>query len=197
MDALGAVLLARHGETDDNAGGRLQGHRDPPLNPRGRNQARALAEALAGEGLASLWSSPLRRALETADIVGRALGLGPPRVDARLMEVDVGDWAGRTLDEVREHEPALVARWRARDPAFRVPGGESLAEQVARVAAALADVRASGDLPALVVCHGGTIRAALHGAGAPPRIANGSVHRLDLPPAQAVSAQPAPAPRPA
>ncbi len=179
MPGPGAVLLARHGETDDNAAGRLQGHRDVPLNARGREQAAELARGVAAEGVASLWSSPLSRARETAEVVGAALGLGAPRLDPRLMEVDVGDWAGRRMQDVREHEPELVARWRARDPAFRFPGGESIAEHVARVAAALADVRAAGALPALVVCHGGTIRAALAGEARAPRIANASVHRLE------------------
>ncbi len=145
------IALARHGETTWNKDRRFQGQLDVPLNDTGREQARALAERVRDEPLAALYASPLVRARETAEIVGAALDLGAPRLDARLMEVDVGDWVGRTLDDVREHEPALVARWRARDPAFRFPGGESLAEHVARVA---------GALPALVVCHRGVIRAA-------------------------------------
>ncbi len=121
MAAQGAVLLARHGETDDDAGGRIRTHpphRDPSLNARGRGQAAALAEAVAREGVAALWSRPLRRARETAEVVRAALGLGAPRIEARLIEVDVGRWAGRTRDAVREDEPDLVARRGARDPAF-------------------------------------------------------------------------------
>ena len=178
MAPSGGLLLARHGETDDNAARRLQGHRDPSLNVRGRAQARALAEQVAGEAIVALWASPLRRAHETARIVGEALGLAP-RLDARLAEVDVGDWAGRTYAELRAEAPDGVKRWRARDLSFRFPGGESLQEQADRVAAALADIRATGELPALVVCHGGTIRAAQQADEPATEVANGSLHRLE------------------
>jgi broad specificity phosphatase PhoE len=174
------LLLARHGETDDNAAGRFQGRRDPPLNERGREQALALADLVAGEGIRALWTSPLRRAHETAAIVGRALGL-PPEVDERLVEIDVGDWAGRTNEELAHAEPTAYGAWRAGDASFRFPGGESIAEQRERVAAALRDIAASSPRPALVVCHGGVIRAArrvLGLANALEVVENGSVHRL-------------------
>jgi len=151
------VLLVRHGETDDNAADRFQGRRDTQLNDRGREQSRALAAALRDEGLRALYTSPLQRARGTAQIIGDALGLDAV-VDARLMEADTGDWSGLLYADVIAAEPGAFERWRAVDPAFRFPGGESVADQAARVAAALADV-AAGPLPALVVTHGGTIRA--------------------------------------
>jgi len=152
------VLLVRHGETDDNAADRFQGRIDTPLNDRGRAQSLALAVALVPEGVRALYSSPLARARETAEIVGRRLGLEPIVFDDRLMEADAGAWSGRLYAEiVADDEDAFVA-WRAREPGFRFPGGESVEEQGARVAAALHDV-AGGPLPALVVTHGGTIRA--------------------------------------
>jgi broad specificity phosphatase PhoE len=179
--SIDGVLLARHGETDDNAARRFQGHRDPPLNDRGREQARALGEHLAGEGVRELWSSPLRRAHETAAIAGERLGLAP-RVDERLMEVDVGDWAGRLYADLESDEPELFAEWRSGSPAFRFPGGESLAEQGDRVAAVITEIAGVAALPVLVVCHGGVIREARRVlAGAPAGMAvveNGSVHRL-------------------
>jgi broad specificity phosphatase PhoE len=168
------ILLARHGETDDNAVGRFQGHRNPPLNERGRAQARALADAMAGEGIVALYASPLRRARETAEIVGAGLGLEPV-LDERLMEIDVGEWAGLLHHEIADGD---LERWRAAEPSFRFPGGESVAEQVERVGAAIGDVRAAGRLPALVVCHGGTIRAALRRRMPGDVVANGSVHRV-------------------
>jgi glucosyl-3-phosphoglycerate phosphatase len=168
------ILLARHGETDDNAVGRFQGHRNPPLNERGRAQARALADAVAGEGIVALYASPLRRARETAEIVGAGLGLEPV-LDERLMEIDVGEWAGLLHHEIPDGD---LERWRAAEPSFRFPGGESVAEQVQRVDAAIGDVRAAGRLPALVVCHGGTIRAALRRRMPGDAVANGSVHRV-------------------
>jgi broad specificity phosphatase PhoE len=179
--SIDGVLLARHGETDDNAARRFQGHRDPPLNERGRAQARALGEHLAGEGIRELWSSPLRRAHETATIAGERLGL-TPRVDDRLMEVDVGDWAGRMYTDLQDTDPELYAAWRSGSPAFRFPGGESLEEQGDRVAAVITEIAGVAALPVLVVCHGGVIREARRVlAGAPagmPVVENGSVHRL-------------------
>lgn len=169
----------RHGETDDNATGRFQGRADTRLNHRGRAQSRALARALAHEGLLALYSSPLARARETAQIVGARLGLEPV-YDDRLMEADTGQWQGRLCADVIAEDPGGVAAWRAAEPAFRFPGGESVAEQAARVAASLADV-AAGPLPALVVTHGGAIRAVV-GAGAPgAAIANCELHRVPAP----------------
>ena len=155
----GTILLARHGETDDNAAGRVQGTIDTPLNDRGREQARALAGEVAGRGLRALWTSHLRRASETAAIVGREVGL-EPRLDERFAESFRGEWEGRLLREIESEEPEGWAAWRAARASFRFPGGESIGEHSARVEAALADVR-RGLLPALVVCHGGTIRCAL------------------------------------
>jgi broad specificity phosphatase PhoE len=179
--SIDGVLLARHGETDDNAAKRFQGHRDPPLNALGRSQALALGEELAGAGIQELWSSPLRRAHETASIAGGALGLRP-RLDDRLMEIDVGHWAGRLYDDLAVEEPDAFAAWRSGSPSFRFPGGESLEEQGERVAAAIVEIARAARLPVLVVCHGGVIREARRVlAGAPPGmsvVANGSVHRL-------------------
>ncbi|HEX4806135.1 MAG TPA: histidine phosphatase family protein [Conexibacter sp.] len=159
------LLLARHGETDDNVPPyRFQGQRDTPLNERGRAQARELAERVAAldPPIASLWCSDLSRARETAEIVGARIGL-EPREDPRLREGWRGEWEGFLFDEIAAREPERYAAWRGPDSeiGFRFPGGESLAEQQARVLAALADVRATGELPALVVCHGGSIRTVL------------------------------------
>jgi len=154
------ILLARHGETDDNRPPvRIQGRRDVELNDAGRDQARALGARVAAEGIAALYSSSLSRARETAEIVGAQLSLQPV-ADERLVESDRGEWEGLTWEEVAERDPAGYAAWLGADPSFRFPGGESLAEQLARVEAALADV-AAGPLPALVICHGGCIRVAL------------------------------------
>jgi broad specificity phosphatase PhoE len=152
------ILLARHGETDDNIEPiRIQGRRDTPLNHAGRAQAAELAERVAGEGLASLWSSQLSRARETAEIVGAHLGLEPV-VDERLAEGDRGELEGRYWRDVAREDPELYAAWRRAGEAFRFPGGESLRQQMNRTLAALRDVRAAGALPALVVAHGGSIR---------------------------------------
>ncbi len=159
--AAGRLLLARHGETDDNIEPiRIQGFRDTPLNETGRAQARALASSMEAEELASIWSSDLVRASETAQIVGARVGL-QPRLDARLREGNRGEWEGRLWIDIERELPEAYAAWRRAGPDFRFPGGESLAEQARRVAQALEDVRAGGELPALVVAHGGSIRTQL------------------------------------
>lgn len=154
------ILLARHGQTDDNAPPRrVQGRLDPPLNDVGREQAAALAREAARLPIEALWSSNQRRAIETAAIVGAEVGL-EARIDARLAEADWGNWQGRLVDDIAREEPELWERWLTSDPDWRFPGGESLDEHLARTWAALDDIAAEGAL-ALVVCHGGTIRAAL------------------------------------
>ena len=92
------LLLVRHGETDWNADGRLQGQTDRPLSDFGRRQARKLAEELEGEQLDAIYSSDLSRARETAEIVGQRLGL-PVEIDADLREKDWGTWEGLTAVE--------------------------------------------------------------------------------------------------
>jgi broad specificity phosphatase PhoE len=130
-----------------------------PLNDTGRAQAAELAERAVAYGFQALWCSPLLRARETADIVAAKIGL-KPKEDARLMETDAGDWTDLTFAEVRANTPELFDAFAAADPRFAFPGGESFAQQEVRVSAALRDVEA-GVLPALVVCHGMVIRAAL------------------------------------
>ncbi len=155
------LLLARHGQTDDNREPiRVQGFRDTPLNDTGRLQAAGLAERVQPLGIVSLWSSDLSRAWETAEIVGEGIGLSP-RLDPRLREANRGRWEGRLFIDIEREEPELYGAWRRAGPAFRFPDGESLSEQQERVAACLSDVRSAGELPALVVCHGGSIRTVL------------------------------------
>ena len=184
------VYLARHGQTAYNLEGRFQGQLPVPLDQTGRSQAAGLAERAGAHGFAALWSSPLLRAHETAEIVSRRIGLSP-REDPRLMETDAGDWTDRSFAEIQAQAPELFALFLAGDPSFAFPGGESFAQQELRVGAALEDVE-RGELPALVVCHGMVIRAALSvrtGQWLPKgqRVANGALVPLD--PAAAEHAQ--------
>ncbi|MEI6447681.1 MAG: histidine phosphatase family protein [Actinomycetes bacterium] len=154
------LLLARHGQTDDNCPPlRFQGSRDTPLNECGRKQARELAETLADEGLDRIVSSPLSRARETAEAVADATGL-EVALDARFAEGDRGAWEGLLMEEVERLHPERYAAWRRAEPDFSFAGGESLLEHQARVAEALGELR---PLPGktLVVCHGGSIRVEL------------------------------------
>lgn len=159
--SLDGLLLARHGETDDNRQPiRFQGFRDTPLNDTGRAQAHELADRVAGLGIASLWASDLARAAETAEIVGSRIGL-EPRLDPRLREANRGDWEGHLFKDIKRSDPERFAAWMRGGASWRFPGGESLQDQQDRVLAALTDIEAAGVLPALVVCHGGSIRVVL------------------------------------
>lgn len=170
--------MARHGETNDNLEPfRFQGFTDTPLNDVGRAQAHALADRVAGDGFGSLWASDLSRARETAEIVGARLGLAP-RLDARLREGFRGRWEGRYMRDIERAEPELYAAWRRPDPGFRFPDGESLPEQQARVTAVLSEIHGTSALPALAVCHGGSIRVML--CAADPRGLS-AFHEFDVP----------------
>jgi probable phosphoglycerate mutase len=152
------ILLARHGETDWNRENRFQGHADPPLNETGRAQAAQLAAVLAAEPLAAVYSSPLRRAFETAQILAAPHGLEPVPVDA-LREVDVGSWEGLTRAEIEERFPEQFARWRDYEAGW--DDGESYEEMSRRVIAGLLELAAAHEGERiLAVSHGGPVRAA-------------------------------------
>jgi broad specificity phosphatase PhoE len=153
------LLLARHGETVENAAHLIIGQRDPPLSDVGREQATALAQATVGEGVAALWCSPLLRASQTAAVVGELIGVVPTVLEG-LIESDRGEWAGQPIERIVRHSPGLFEDFVTARDDFAFPGGESLREQVVRTSDAL-DLIARGALPALVVAHAGTIRAAL------------------------------------
>jgi broad specificity phosphatase PhoE len=160
---LEGIVLVRHGETNDNVDPlRFQGFTDTPLNDTGRAQAREVAQRLAEREPAgrSLWTSDLSRARETASIIGERLGL-QPWTDARLREASRGRWEGHTFAEIERDEPGLYAAWREAPAQWRFPDGESLLEQQQRVTEALTEIHAGAELPALVVCHGGSIRVML------------------------------------
>jgi probable phosphoglycerate mutase len=160
MSPLATLIFIRHGETDWNVEGRLQGQRDIPLNDTGRAQARrngaALRAALPAAAGFSFVASPLSRSRETMALVRRELALPADgyAMDDRLKELSFGEWEGLTEDDVRQLTPALAAarekdKWR-----FLPPGGESYAVLSDRVAAWLAGLGG----PTLAVAHGGVGR---------------------------------------
>jgi broad specificity phosphatase PhoE len=155
----GRILLARHGETAASRRGLVLGRRELPLTGAGRRQAERRGAAVTGAGLVRLYASPSGRARETAAIVGARIGLEPV-VEERLAETDKGRWEGRVRAEVKRDEPDAYRALGDAPHRFRYPGGEALHEHQPRVRAALADI-ARGPLPALLVCHVGTIRVAL------------------------------------
>jgi broad specificity phosphatase PhoE len=167
-DVVVSMLLARHGETSDNAAGLILGRRDPALSPAGRQQAARLAARASADGVAAIWCSPLLRARQTAAIVAEAIGVAPTVLED-LIESDRGSWEGQPVAELSVSAPELFAAFEAGDSAFTFPGGESIAHQVERTRRALTVVAAaprSGR--ALVVAHAGTIRAALIAVGRQP-----------------------------
>jgi phosphoserine phosphatase len=181
------ILLARHGETDWNREGRWQGHSDQPLNATGIAQAKALGRRLAGERLAAVYTSDLRRATDTAAEVSRETGLDAILTPG-LREVDVGDLAGLDRAEAGRRYPDWYTRWRDAT-ADGYPGGERFVDLRSRALAAfdrIAD-RHAGET-AVAVCHNGIIRAiVLHVLGLNPderrRVApgpNGSLTVVEL-----------------
>lgn len=149
------LVLVRHAEPAPDARGRCYGRLDVELSDHGREQAEALAVMLRDEPSDVVVSSPRLRALQTAAALGR-----PVEVDERLCELDFGDFEGRTYEELGRDEPELFRRWMAAPTTVHFPNGESYADLRARATAALADVRARAEC-AIVVTHGGVIRAAL------------------------------------
>ncbi len=162
------LLLARHGETIDNANGLILGRRNPPLSNVGWEQSARLAIHAQAAGVTRIWCSPLRRARQTAAVVGEAIGLEPTVLD-ELIESDRGTWEGEPVSRIAVVSPELHAAFENADPDFAFPRGESIRAQVERTRKALTLVAAEPG-PALVVAHAGTIRAAMIATGleAPP-----------------------------
>ena len=160
------ILFVRHGETDYNAEGRLQGQRDIPLNGRGRAQAAAIGRALAKalpEAIAALEAaeafvaSPLIRTRQTMELARASLGLAPERygLEPALKELTFGEWEGLTWPQVAKRDPAGARAREADKWNFAPPGGESYAMLAARLQPWLESLKADG----FVVSHGGVARA--------------------------------------
>jgi probable phosphoglycerate mutase len=179
------VFALRHGQTAWNAGQRVQGHLDVPLDDTGRWQAGRLAQALAGEPLAAIYSSDLQRAVATAQPLARASG-APLVTDARLRERLLGTFQGCTHAEIEQRWPEVAARWRRREPDFGPGGGETLTDFSTRAVAAVAALAAQHPGQAIaVVSHGGVLdclyRAAVGAALDLPRnwsVGNATINRL-------------------
>jgi broad specificity phosphatase PhoE len=172
------VAFIRHASTTWNEAGRMQGRNDVPLSERGRAQARGWRLPSELSNAASWVSSPLRRAVETAALLGaRAVQL-----EDALVEMDWGDWEGSTLDELRNAHGAAFAQNEARGLDFRAPGGESPREVHERLRPWLEWVAAS-PVPVVAVTHLGVLRVLLAAAtgwdmtGKPPvRLKSDAIH---------------------
>jgi probable phosphoglycerate mutase len=138
------LILIRHGETDWNVEGRYQGQADPPLNQQGLAQAHQLTQKLQSAGLDMLYSSPLRRALETAQILAEALNI-PLHTDSRLMEIHQGEWQTLLYTEIAARYPEVFHRWQTEPWTVTIPGGENIAQVQKRVYAAVDEILARHD----------------------------------------------------
>ena len=126
------LILARHGETELNKSGLIQGVNLDPLNQTGRRQAQALADALKHELPFTLYTSPVPRAAETAQVIAAALTLTPETLED-LKEADAGELEGLTGAQMREKFPVFAERWSVDSGAAQMPSGESLAQVQDRV----------------------------------------------------------------
>ena len=155
------IFLARHGESDWNVEKRFQGHSDRPLTKRGREQAHALADLVGSEKIDAVYTSPLSRARETAEIVAARAGLEAVALP-ELREVDTGSWSGLSRADVEARFPEGFARWRSGGSGWE--DGESYEEMAERVIGALRKIAEDHpDGRVLVISHGGPIRA-IHAA---------------------------------
>ncbi|MCU1477983.1 MAG: phosphoglycerate mutase [Subtercola sp.] len=167
------LALVRHGQTDWNLAKRIQGSTDIPLNATGRAEAKATAEILAESQWDGILTSPLGRAVETAEIIANIIDLGEPEAVEALVERHYGEAEGLEFDELHRLYPAQSA----------VPGRETHAQVRRRVHEALMEIAEKRPGQSLiVVAHGGVISSLVRFAtdGARPRaderIPNGSVH---------------------
>jgi broad specificity phosphatase PhoE len=174
------IYFLRHGQTDYNAAGRIQGVVDIPLNAHGRAQALrnggVLNEVISDKPRLDFIASPLLRARQTMEIVRGAMGLPPLvyRTDPRLKEIDFGDWGGMTMSEIAGRDPVHHARRQADAWNVAPPNGECFREKCARVMEWLGEV--SRDT--VIVAHGGTSRCLRgHFLKLPPQ----EIVRLDVP----------------
>lgn len=155
------LIVWRHGQTDWNLEQRWQGQADVPLNERGRDQARRAAPVLAGYGITHLFSSDLSRAAETADILAEIVGL-PVQHDSRLQEINVGNWMGRTKDQIGAEFTQVLIREEAGEDVVRGETGESVRQVALRTSEALAEIAAGvpDEAVVAVVMHGLAARVA-------------------------------------
>jgi len=167
--ALSRIWLIRHGEPETDAQGRCYGRLDWGLSDRGKVQAQMAAQVLSGEPLAAIYSSPRRRARQSAEFLGKAKGLAVEILDG-LCEIDFGDFEGLTYEEIEKQYPERYQRWMTRPTETHFPGGESFAQMQTRVIATTSKLceRHKGESIA-IISHGGVNRIILAEAlGMPP-----------------------------
>lgn len=156
------LLLVRHAQTAWNNQARYQGHSDVPLGPHGLSQAERLARRLASCNVQAVYSSDLKRCLQTAQAIAAPQTV-PVQPDAALRELNFGELEGKRVEDTLHQYPELYARWHAGDISACAPGGESPAGLAARLQAFLEglDLREGADRQIVLVSHGGPLRILL------------------------------------
>jgi alpha-ribazole phosphatase len=155
------LFLIRHGAVEQDQAGRCYGREDVALSRHGHYQARQLAQALTSQPLAAVWSSPLRRCVDTARPIARRHRL-PVQTSRDLLEIDFGAFEGRTYAEIQTDFPELYNHWMAAPWRMAFPDGESFAAFRTRVEAFLASLRQKHRTDVVaVVTHGGVCQVAL------------------------------------
>lgn len=156
------LFLIRHAQTKNNHDGRYQGSTDAPLNETGELQAKEIAERLADKKFDAIYSSDLKRSLQTAEFVAKKHNL-QIKQDERLREISFGDWEGMSYDEIKKVSPDLLEKW-IDDPAnISPPNGETLKQLASRVTSAIDEIKANykAEETVLLVTHAGVIRTLL------------------------------------
>lgn len=157
------IYLVRHGQTTWNIERRFQGQLDVPLSEEGMRQAEAVAAWLGNQPIpfGAIYTSDLLRAKQTAEAIGKRLGLEPEPV-RDLREIHVGDWQGMLSTEIESRYPGQLERWRNESHLFRIPGGETVQEVQARMLAWYAEaIRARRGQAIVVVSHGMSLKGLL------------------------------------
>ena len=154
------LLLVRHGETEFNSVGRIQGHTDIDLSAKGRRQVELLADYLADEPIDVICSSDLRRASRSAEIIASRFD---KKVITRpeLREIDYGKISGLTFPEVAKQFPDVAKLWFTRPLSLQFPGGESVDQLRARVVRFLIELKPKPEQTVLIVAHGGPLKFAI------------------------------------
>lgn len=150
------LYLIRHGQTDWNVAGKIQGCHDIPLNATGKRQAEYLAEGMSRRPVTHIFSSPQKRALETAQAIAGRQGVGVTALSG-LREVEFGGWEGLTWKEIEAKDPERYAKWVETPAKVTPPGGESRAQIMERVGAAVEEILAAAKGDVAVVSHGAAL----------------------------------------
>ncbi|MBE0415636.1 MAG: histidine phosphatase family protein [Dehalococcoidia bacterium] len=136
---MASIILIRHGQTEWNREARFRGRVDIDLDETGAKQAEAAAERIAQWKVAAIYSSPQKRAIATAEVIAKRLGLTVEPLDG-IDDMDFGRWQGLSIAEVEEKYPKLFDLWRHSPERLRIPDGESMEDVQRRVIATIDDL---------------------------------------------------------